>query len=264
MKALSRDPADRYASASDLRAALLASGATTSPDPDLTGTLPALGGTVVGAPLPAAGGPSPTAGAAPAPSFARSERGLLIPVVIVVVVAVALGIAGLLIRGSGAGSLFHAFGGGDDGGGTTVPVASARAFDPSGDGHENDASTGLAIDGKADTGWKTEGYNDRDITKLKDGVGLILQLDGAHDLTSLEVVSPTDDWTAAIYVADAPKATLAEWGRPVTTKAHLGAGTNDLDLHGTRGGAVLVWILDRGDAPGRAGAEIDELTVTAR
>jgi hypothetical protein len=77
-------------------------------------------------------------------------------------------------------------------------------------------------------------------------------------------VSPTDDWTAAIFVADTAGSTLADWGQPVTTKAHLKSGTNDLDLGGAKGSAVLVWILDRGDAPGRAGAELDELTVTAR
>jgi serine/threonine-protein kinase len=265
MKALAREPGDRYASVSDLRAALLASGATTAPDPDLTGTMSVVGGTVAGAPLPAGRADAPTAGGAPAPSFRQSERGLQIPVLIVVVVAVALGIAGLLIRGSGAGSLLDAFGGGGDvTGGAAVQVSSAKAFDPSGDGHENDANTGLAIDGKADTGWKTEGYNDRDITKLKDGVGLILQLDGTHTLNSLKVLSPTSDWTVAIYVADSAGPALADWGPPVTTKAHLEAGTNDLDLDGAKGSALLVWILDRGDAPGRAGAELDELTVSAR
>jgi hypothetical protein len=37
-----------------------------------------------------------------------------------------------------------------------------------------------------------------------------------------------------------------------------------LDLGGRRGGAVLIWILDRGDAAGRAPAAISEVRVTAR
>ena len=33
---------------------------------------------------------------------------------------------------------------------------------------------------------------------------------------------------------------------------------------GAKGGAVLVWILDRGDAPGRAAAQLDEVSLTTR
>jgi tRNA A-37 threonylcarbamoyl transferase component Bud32 len=262
-RAMAREPAQRYASASDLRAALLASGAATATESDLTGTMVGVPRTPppAGAPIPPPPGPATAVEGTPAPTFRQSERATLIPTILVVLVAVALGVAGLLLGKSGA---FHnvreALGG--SGGGAAVPIASATPFDPKssgGDGRENAAGAPLAIDGKADTGWKTEGYNSRDITVLKDGVGLVLRLDSARDLSELQIDSPTNDWTVAVYIADSPGATLAEWGDPVVTKEHLQKGTNKIALHDAHGAAVLVWILDRGDAAGRAGAELDEV-----
>ncbi len=263
-RAMAREPADRYASASDLRAALLAGGASTTPEPDLTGTNVAAMPPPPGAPAapPRPVGAETVVEGPPAPSFRQSERALLIPTTLVVVVAVALGVAGLLLGRSGAFDNVRDALGGGGGGGRSIVISAATAFDPEGDGRENDGSAELAVDTKVDTGWKTEGYNDRDITKLKSGVGLVLQLDGTHDLSRLEVVSPTNDWTVAVYVADSPKANLGEWGDPVATREHLGAGTNEIDLDGRRGGAVLVWILDRGDGAGRAAAELRELSLT--
>jgi serine/threonine-protein kinase len=265
-RAMARDPEHRYASASDLRAALLAGGAPASPEADLTGT-------IVGVPAPAAapGAPSPRPAPAPtvasdAPTFRQSERALLIPTVVVVVVAVALGVAGILLGRSGAGGFLDnvrdALGGGK--GATALTIDSATPFDPQGDGKEGNASAPLAIDGKPETLWKTEGYNDRDIAKFKGGVGLVLDLSHAADLAKLQIDSPTNDWTVAVYVADQPATDLAGWGAPLVTKQHLPRGQNELDLGGKRGGAILIWILDRGDASGRAAAEISEVRVTAR
>jgi serine/threonine-protein kinase len=265
-RAMAREPGQRYASASDLRAALLAGGASTTPEPDLTGTmagiaLPPPPG--ASAPVPAAvGGKAAVIAGPSAPSFRQSERALLIPTTLVVVIAVALGVAGLLLGRSGAfDNVREALGGGSEEGAALV-VTAATAFDPDGDSRENDGAAPQAVDGNADTGWRTEGYNDRAITKLKDGVGLILRLDGPHDVDRLEIVSPTNDWTVAVYVADAPGVTLADWGEPVATREHLDTGTNEIDLGGRRGAAVLVWILDRGDGTGRASAEIRELSIT--
>lgn len=261
-KAMAREPAQRFDSAADLRAALLAGGAMPAPQPDLTATrfTPGIDPTAT----VLAG--SPQAAAPPSPSFRQTERDWLIPTTIVVLVAVALGIAGVLLGRSGAADLFgnvrDAIGGSS--GGQPVAIAGARAFDPQGDdGHENDAEAPLAVDGDPATGWHTQGYNDRDITKLKDGVGLIVTLDALGKLDRLEIESPTNDWHAEIYVADEPAATIDGWGSPVTTTGGLRSGTSSIDLRGTRGGAVLIWITDRGDAPGRASAEIREVRVQA-
>jgi serine/threonine-protein kinase len=261
LRAMAREPADRYATAADLRAALLAAGASSTADADLTVATTVPGATAaIPRPDTGAAGPGPTASPAAAPSFRQSERDLLIPTLLVVVVAVALGVAGVLLGRSGAlDGVRNALGGS---GHHDAPLAiqSARAFDPGGDGHENDGSTGLAIDGKDTTGWKTEGYNDRDITKLKDGVGLILQLGRSADLGQLELDSPTNDWKIEVFVADGAPTSLDAWGTPVATKT-LPRGTSSVGLKGRKGSAVLIWIVDRGDGAGRAAAEIDEARV---
>jgi serine/threonine-protein kinase len=260
-RAMAREPDERYDTAADLRAALLAAGATPSADADLTSVGGAPGHTAVTAL------PSTSVATAPAatPSFRQTERSWLVPTIIVVLVALALGIAGMLLGRSGAGTFFDdvrdAIGGPAGGDAKPLTIAQAAAFDPDGDGAENDDLAGNVRDGDPDTAWRTEGYNDRDITKLKSGVGLILTLDAAATIEQLEIDSPTNDWRAVVYVSDAPHDTLAQWGDPVATTEGLPAGTNRIDLDGARGGAVLVWIVDRGDAVGRAPAEIRDVRI---
>jgi serine/threonine-protein kinase len=261
LKAMAREPADRYATAADLRAALHDAGASSATDPDLTATA-AVPSLTAAMPRPPAGGPAGTAPSPSAPTFRQSERDLFVPTLLVVVVAVALGVAGLLLSRSGAlDGVRSALGGSHHA--SAVQIQSAQPFDPGGNppGQENNASAPLAIDGNGSTGWKTEGYNDRDITKLKPGVGLILHLASAADLQQLQIDSPTNDWKVQIYVAGGSPTSLADWGSPVATKT-LPRGTNEIGLKGKKGDAVLIWILDRGDGPGRASAEIDEARLT--
>jgi len=270
LRAMAREPEDRYPSATELRAALLAAGATPVAESDLTSTtIEAAPGHTSAVPRP----PAPTApvgrppAAEPGPTFAQTERSWLIPTAVVLLIALTLGLAGLLIGRSGAGDLLGGVRdaiGGDGGGGdvVAVPVTAAQAFDPpelGGDGRENDDDAPLAIDGDPATSWRTEGYNDRDITLLKEGVGLVLTLEQAVALDRLEIDSPTNGWRVRIYVADAAPGDLAGWGEPVAVTEGIPAGSGSIDLGGAEGGAVLVWIVDRGDAPGRAGAEIAEI-----
>ena len=261
-RAMQRDPDDRFDSAADLRAALLAAGATSSSATDLTA--------ITIEPAPGARGEawptaqdewSPVVAPLPTPSFRQTERSWLVPTLLVAFIAVALGIAGLLLGRSGAGSLL-----GDVrdviGGGRSSPIAlevtGATAFDPFGDGAENDDLANNVRDGNPDTAWRTEGYDDRDITTLKPGVGIVLTLARPVALDELEVQSRTNDWRIVVYVASAPAADLAGWGEPVASTQGLRAGTASVDLLGARGQAVLIWIVDRGDGQGRAPAEIQE------
>jgi len=268
LRAMAREPEDRYPSATELRAALLAAGAAPVADTDLTSTgieaAPGLTTTITRPAVAPVGGPP---SAEPGPSFAETERSWLIPTAVVLLVALVLGLAGLLIGRSGAGDLLggvrDAIGG--DGGGrevAAVAITNAQAFDPpelGGDGRENDDDAPLVLDGDAATSWRTEGYDDHDITLLKEGVGLVLTLEQAVALDRIEIDSPTNDWRARIYVAAVAPADLAGWGEPVAVTEGLPAGTSTIGLGGAEGGAVLVWIVDRGDAPGRAAAELAEI-----
>jgi eukaryotic-like serine/threonine-protein kinase len=251
-RALSREPAGRYASAADLRAALLHAGAEPDqgPVPDST----------VAAPVDRTGTAVPVPPGAP-PTFAQSERRWLVPTLVLVLVAVGLGVAGLLL-GRGSPLLDDVRGalGGTSGARADqeLTIAGAQAFDPFGDLRENDEAAANVHDDDTGTAWTTENYNDRDIASFKElpprqappgqgGVGLILTLEEPGTLDRIEVTSPSDGWRARLFVADAPHDDYAAWGEPVFTSTPIEPGTSSLDLKGTEGAAVLIWIIDRGE-----------------
>ena len=57
-----------------------------------------------------------------------------------------------------------------------IEIKQATAFDPAGDGGENDEDAPLAIDGDLTTAWTTVTYTTRTLGDLKSGVGLALDL----------------------------------------------------------------------------------------
>ena len=89
------------------------------------------------------------------------------------------------------------------------------------------------------TAWRTQGYDNPDITVLKPGVGLVVELEAVKELVELEVDSPTNDWQAEIYVAPEDPGNLADWGAPVASSDTITAGTATFDSDDTDGGAVL-------------------------
>jgi tRNA A-37 threonylcarbamoyl transferase component Bud32 len=264
MRLLARDPAARYPTATDARAALLDAGAddrASGPDDTMAGERAPRSSPL---PPPPAPGPRPSRPAPPgwttpaagtAPRFAESERRWLVPTLLVVLVAVSLGVAGLLLQGSGNGI----FGDGDDDetppsteapANDFAPIARTIDFDPAGgDGeHSDEASAGNAFDGDASTSWSSETYNTPEWGNLagKEGVGLIVALQEPGDLTALEFDTPLSGWQAEVYVADEPSETLEGWGAPVTTFDQSGSGTAraEFDAHG---GAVLLWFTRASD-----------------
>ena len=123
----------------------------------------------------------------------------------------------------------------------------ALSFDPPpGDGTEGDGSLGALTDGDAATAWRSEGYRNRDLGGLKDGVGIVLTLAEPVELGDLEVDAATVDWSASVYVADEIPEDLGGWGDPVANEDGIdGAATFDLD--GAEGRHVLLWFTDLGD-----------------
>jgi serine/threonine protein kinase len=253
-RAMARAPQDRYDSAADLRAALLAAGASPNADveADVGATNLVASPTIPPPPQPAAPPPPP------APSFRQTERSWLLPTVILIVIALALGVAGLLFGRSGAGDLFGGVRDAITGAPEPQQIAltAAADFDPFGDEAESPSQVGAAIDGDPSTAWTTESYDNRDITALKSGVGLVLSAEARGQLDRLSLTSPTNDWAASFYVADADPGSFEAWGEPVATLDGIGAGTVDVDLDGAEGGAVLIWITDQGDGSGG-----DEVTI---
>ncbi|MGH9187312.1 MAG: protein kinase domain-containing protein [Acidimicrobiales bacterium] len=254
LRALARDPAQRYQSAADLRAALLAAGRDERLDTDLD-----FDDVDVTVARPA-GPPTPPSGT---PRFTQSERSWLLPTVVILLVAGALAVAGVLF--SRTETVRDLFGSGDGGGTDTaddtqgiVVIGTATAFDPQGTGGENDDAAERAIDGDLSTAWPTETYNTRRLGGLKDGVGLVLTLDQTAELRELEVRSPTSDWAASVYLAEEAAADLDGWGAPIASLENID-GDATFELGDAAGRYVLVWITDLGDSPHRV--EIAEVEV---
>ena len=263
-------PEDRYGSADELRAALTEP-STLRGDDDLTVTVPSdpTSAWVRDPPAPVAA----VAGERDADDLGeRSSHGVwLRPVLVGACIVGAVALALVLLSRSELGHRLFDWGSqaAQDAAPDTpqasdpVPleVASITSFDPEGRGTpgENDTQLKLAIDGDPSTGWLTESYDQRTFG-IKQGVGVILSMDQAAALERLVVQSPTQDWSASVYVAGAPGATLGDWGEPVDQQTAIAGGTT-FDLHGRTGRSVLLWITDLGSAPPRVRAELDELSV---
>lgn len=133
-----------------------------------------------------------------------------------------------------------------------VPLRAVGAYDPEGDGRENDAQAGLAVDGDAATAWATERYT----TFAKRGVGLVLDARRVWRLERVDVVSPTPGVAAEIRVGTRPTGPF----RPAAGTQVL-AATTSFRLRGVRARYVVVWITA---IPGGGAAEVAEVRLRAR
>ena len=259
LRALSREPAQRFASAGELRAALLAvsrgevpalfTDATTY-HPDHTTAAPPRDRT-------------PAGGVPVQPVPRRRPRVRVVPVLVILLLAAALIVGGILVTRTDRNGQAGGTNGLPANANAGLAIASATAFDPFGGDGEHDSEAPKAIDGEPTTYWSTEGYDVRTFG-TKPGVGLVLKLNSAAALSTIKITSDTNDWSFAIYVAAAPQASLDAWGGAVATKEHTRAGTTTIDLKGKQGAAVLIWITDLGDESGTVHAHINEVQISAR
>jgi tRNA A-37 threonylcarbamoyl transferase component Bud32 len=253
LRLLARNPDDRYASATEARGALMAAGADEVTESGMIASMP---------PPPA---PAAPAGVGPPTDrtqvrFADSERRWLVPVLLVVLAMVSLGVAGLLIGGSGR----NLFDKGDDTSTDSTDLAAAEplaiskavAFDPLGGDGEHDDRAPRAIDSDSATVWDSESYNDPQLKGggFKEGVGLYLVLEDQSDLRAVEIDTPSTGWSVEVYVADQPADNLDGWGTPLATRENNTSGASKIDLpEGTKGGAVLLWFTRVGEEPNQRG-----------
>jgi len=243
LKAMSKSPAERYPTAAALQSALL------SVDLRADDAVPM----IVREDTPPRGVPQ---------TFAQSERSWIVPTVLIVVVAVTLGVVGVIFARSDTGHRLLGdlpgteSGGGGGGGGVTV--ASVTSFDPNGDGEEHEDEVANLIDGNPSTTWRTSQYGGANFAGLKPGLGFVLVLDGPVGLGKLELVGTSRNFDVEVAVADAPRATRAAWGDAVASKKGVGTDAT-LDLGGRTGGAVLVWITN----PTSTSLSIGDVKVTA-
>jgi serine/threonine-protein kinase len=247
-RALARDPEARFATAQDLWAALLAAARTSPP----------------------AGEPPPLhqPSVQQVEAFVRSERRWLVPAGFVVAVALAVSAGGLTVGREATGDLLDRARGLPSPATTltTAPVASEEgafrlasrpsAFDPAGDDKtEHPDKVGNLVDADPATYWQTQTYLDN-LPRTKPGVGFVLALEEATELSSLQIQARQTGWKAEVYLTEAaPPATLAGWGSPVTTVAG-DEPAETVALEGRRAGAVLVWLVALPGQPDGYRAEI--------
>jgi hypothetical protein len=128
-----------------------------------------------------------------------------------------------------------------------VPVSGATAFDPPpGDGGENSATIGNAVDRNPDTAWTTERYDSAALGGLKQGVGIVVELGRDATVAQIRVISPRGGWT--FRVCDAgdsacvldPASARPNTAGQVTFEAVEGTTVLKMRPFPTR--SILIWI----------------------
>ncbi|MGH2684208.1 MAG: protein kinase domain-containing protein, partial [Actinomycetota bacterium] len=152
MRALAREPADRFQSAEEMAAALDRAAPSDR------------------APHQAA----PPPDRAPARSGGVFRSWMMVPLVLLIVAGLVVG-AYILLEGL-PGANGNGPGAEPDRSGEPVELVDASSFDPEGSGTpgEHDEDLGFAIDPDRESFWQTEGYNSADMDK--EGVGLVVEL----------------------------------------------------------------------------------------
>jgi serine/threonine protein kinase len=115
-------------------------------------------------------------------------------------------------------------------------ISGAIAYDPFGEGGENDQNVGLAIDGNADTVWRTERYRDP-MELLKPGVGLVIMASGTP--TTLQIAGLQSGANFSLRWSDALRATPEEFETILTGVSE--GGPVRLQLAPRQNGNWLLW-----------------------
>lgn len=146
-----------------------------------------------------------------------------------------------------------------------IRIVNATAFDPEGSGPpgEHNDRAADAIDGDTATSWPTEHYDSRTLGG-KSGVGLILQLEAAHDIEQVTIrTASSTDWSVEVrVVAGGDPATaqaITDLGAPVATAANL-TTIASVPVEAT-GSTVVLWFTDLGDGPLPIRLNVVEVTI---
>lgn len=185
----------------------------------------------------------------------RSRRLRIVLVLAVVAMIVATSV--LLIRGLGSSP--HS-----GGPGPIVTPESATVFSPGGSPDHPDQAS-LAIDGKADTSWPTDIYQDAaPFPAFKQGVGLMLRLPSPTALSAVTIDVPSTGTEVQIRAADSAQPNSLSDTTELTPNVALQPGENTITVDNrTETSNVLVWIPKLGTLDGQSRTNISEITLRA-
>ncbi len=235
LKALARDPDDRYQNAASMCDSLLGQRTGQRPVPVASRSESRQMATS----RPSHNIATDRASNAAQPNHRHHGQPKLLKPLLVGLVSAAVLVAGLLvIRSPGVGP--------KPTGGALLDIAAVTEFDPApGDNREHHDELRNMLDNNPNTTWSTESYKSQTFGN-KSGVGFILELSSVKKLTKLSIASASSGWAVSIYVASStPSQTLDGWGSAVATNAEI-SGNASLDLKSTPGRLVLVWITKLG------------------
>jgi eukaryotic-like serine/threonine-protein kinase len=224
MRALARDPDDRFQTAQEMAAALERS----APSPDTRRIRPSV----------------------PEPRQEERAPGLFRSWVLVPLALIAL--AGLAVGGFVLVERLLEAGGGEEvaaderGPLQELEVQGVASFDPEGDGVEHDEELPAAIDGNASTYWTTEGYSTANLGDAKPGVGIVFDLGEPTEVAFLRIRTDTPGWTFSVYEGDSSDGFDLE--APLASadgdQAFTAAATTALHLPPTEAQYFLIWITE--------------------
>lgn len=221
LKALAKDPDDRFASAEDMARALGSQGGSN--------------GATTAFPVGVAG---PARRDAPRPS---GDTGWIVRVIValVVVVAAALAVANLTDddpsdRPERGGREQPAGGGADP-----FEISSIEDFDPHGGDGEHPEEARFAADGDSGTAWTTQTYSASLELQGKPGVGLVFDLGEARNVAE---VSVTGSAGITFEVRYADELGADENGFGSVGEATTGSGAATVETGGAEGRYWLIWI----------------------
>ncbi|MEV7802094.1 serine/threonine protein kinase [Microbispora sp. NPDC088329] len=147
---------------------------------------------------------------------------------------------------------------------TRKPVAvkpvSATGFDPLGDDRaENPEYSNLAIDGKPSTEWHTDSYISADLGRLKDGVGLILDMGKPVPIADVVVsLGGSSGATVQLKVGDAAELSSL---KTAAEKKNASGSVTLTPGKATTGQYVLIWFTRLPPYNGQYRGTIYEVTV---
>ncbi len=144
------------------------------------------------------------------------------------------------------------------------PVINAgRPVDPLGDNEEMDELAPGAIDGNPDTAWKTEPYRRPGFSGVKTGVGYLISLENPSVLTRLTLRSPTQGWSARVFVGTTPIEGTEGWDFGPFELNEI-EGDGQINFDDATGSYVLIWLTFEGRTPDEESEDgfVNQFTLT--
>lgn len=148
---------------------------------------------------------------------------------------------------------------------TPVALSAPKAVDPDGTGGENDGAVERSLDNDATTAWSTEFYGSRTFEGLnKSGVGIAWSTNTGESVDRLEIDTHATGWSAQVYVLPTldgfDSATLTS-ETPVGTVTSAKSGTVSMSFSRPASGIILLWITDLGTWTDGASKHRDKVAV---